>query len=604
MKSLCNLLILVPLTLSWAQAQVQSSYNDGTGEVGVPGGTYPQLDIVSVTVTASPATNQITFRIVLDGDPTAPDWGNYMIGLKSGSGGAVSGTGWSGRPINYPSGMTHWIGTWNTGGEIWTFAGSWTRTGNVTPVKDSATKSVTLTIPFGALALSSGETFTFDVYTSGGGGTDSAVDALSAPATSISQWNEAFSSTAPLQFTMPVDSDTDGDGLPDAWELANFNNLDQSATGDPDGDLLDNAAEFARSTNPTSADTDGDGLSDTVETNSGVYAGPAAPGTSPVDADTDNDGYKDGAEATGAALGFESNPLRKNFSVMAVPGNFNNWDQTGAAAPANAMTRAGTDLTAQYQFVLDYRFLSNGQALEYKFAGGSWSDNWGGSGGIAVPDGPNITATIAATGIHRFTFDQIGLSYTFTRPAFPSLAAFLAAYGLTGDPGGDADGDGLSNAAEYARNSDPGNPDTDGDGTLDNADPNPLGTAAPYDEWILTFGLAVPDQAREADPDGDGRSNLAEFLFGGNPTAGSDPAVNIVAAGSDLIIEWIGRTSPVDATYVVESNASLAGTWSVVNATPAAAPDQSGVAPGYTRFRVTVPRSSIPPWLHVRGTTD
>ena len=133
-----TILLLVPLTLTFARAQ--STYDDETGEVTVPGGSFPQLDIVSVTVSASPASNQITFKIVLDGDPTAPDWGNYMIGLKSGSGGAASGTGWSGRPISFPSGMTHWIGTWNTGGEIWTFAGSWTRTGNVTPVKDSATK--------------------------------------------------------------------------------------------------------------------------------------------------------------------------------------------------------------------------------------------------------------------------------------------------------------------------------------------------------------------------------------------------------------------------------------------------------------------------------
>ena len=324
------------LLLGLNAASGQIVYPDATGEVAVPGGPFPHLDITSVEVTASIASSQIVFKIFVAGDPTNPNWGNYMIAVKSDAGGATGSTGWSGRPISFPSGMTHWVGSWNTGGQIWTYGPAWTQTGSVTPVKDAAAKTITLTIPFTALALSAGETFTFDVYSSGGGGTDSAVDALSSTATSITAWNQAFSSTAPLSFTMPTSSDTDGDGLPDAWEIANFGDLAQLPGGDPDGDHLDNAGEFARSTNPKIPDTDGDGLSDKVEDNSGTYAGSAAPGTSPVDNDTDNDGFQDGPEAAGTALGFESNPLRKNFAVMAVPGNFNCWMQTGAATPSNA----------------------------------------------------------------------------------------------------------------------------------------------------------------------------------------------------------------------------------------------------------------------------
>ena len=52
--------------------------------------------------------------------------------------------------------------------------------------------------------------------------------------------------------TFPPDAlvDTDGDGLPDAWENALFGNLDQTGTGDPDGDGFNNAAELAAGTDP------------------------------------------------------------------------------------------------------------------------------------------------------------------------------------------------------------------------------------------------------------------------------------------------------------------------------------------------------------------
>ncbi len=45
-------------------------------------------------------------------------------------------------------------------------------------------------------------------------------------------------------------ADTDGDGLPDAWELVNFGSLAQGATGDPDGDGGTNLQEYLAGTNP------------------------------------------------------------------------------------------------------------------------------------------------------------------------------------------------------------------------------------------------------------------------------------------------------------------------------------------------------------------
>ena len=47
-------------------------------------------------------------------------------------------------------------------------------------------------------------------------------------------------------------ADTDGDGMSDAWEIAKFGNLTQTATGDADGDTYSNRAEFNAGTEPMS----------------------------------------------------------------------------------------------------------------------------------------------------------------------------------------------------------------------------------------------------------------------------------------------------------------------------------------------------------------
>jgi len=46
-------------------------------------------------------------------------------------------------------------------------------------------------------------------------------------------------------------ADSDGDGLPDVWELLYFGNLLQGPTGDPDGDGITNIQEFLQGRNPT-----------------------------------------------------------------------------------------------------------------------------------------------------------------------------------------------------------------------------------------------------------------------------------------------------------------------------------------------------------------
>jgi len=104
---------------------------------------------------------------------------------------------------------------------------------------------------------------------------------------------------SPVQLAGVTPTDSDGDLLPDQWELRFFPGDLTQLTGpgqDQDNDGLLNSVEFDTGTNPGHADTDGDGAPDGVETNTGVWVSASDRGTSPFNPDTDGDGLLDGAE--------------------------------------------------------------------------------------------------------------------------------------------------------------------------------------------------------------------------------------------------------------------------------------------------------------------
>ena len=189
-----------------------SPYSDPAGDTSpnVNNGSGT-LDILGMEVTNN--ANDLTFTLTLNGNVSTTDWGNFMIGISTGSTASTNtGNGWA-RPIQLNSpigGMDYWIGSWVNGtnavsarSQLWSYVGaSWTNTGALPGYSFSpgATSSITYTATLASLGLAVNDVFYFDAYSSGGGSNDSAVDALANPNVSINDW------------AVPYTSSTTGDG--------------------------------------------------------------------------------------------------------------------------------------------------------------------------------------------------------------------------------------------------------------------------------------------------------------------------------------------------------------------------------------------------------
>ncbi len=114
-------------------------------------------------------------------------------------------------------------------------------------------------------------------------------------------------------------ADGDGDGIArwfeETYGLSDSNSAD--AQLNPDGDDLNNLAEFQAGTNPTDRDSDNDGLSDSHE---------VALGTHPLNPDTDGDGLSDASETS-------TNPLLADTDSDTYPDNI---ELEQASVPTNA----------------------------------------------------------------------------------------------------------------------------------------------------------------------------------------------------------------------------------------------------------------------------
>ena len=125
----------------------------------------------------------------------------------------------------------------------------------------------------------------------------------------------------PIAVGSPQSIDSDGDGMPDAYEVfygldpnndGNTGVYDLGPDGDPDGDGLPNLYEYYAGTNPWVADSNGDGINDADTDSDGdglTNIDEYRMGSHPMRVDTDDDGINDGVEVrSGSNPAFSDSP--------------------------------------------------------------------------------------------------------------------------------------------------------------------------------------------------------------------------------------------------------------------------------------------------------
>jgi len=133
----------------------------------------------------------------------------------------------------------------------------------------------------------------------------------------------------------PTKFDTDGDGIPDGWEIINLLNPTSAgdAAGDADLDGFSNLNEYLFGSDPNNSDSDSDGLADGVEVTGG---------TNPSLADTDGDGLDDGFEV---AIGSNPRDADSNDSLVSDGDVF----QLGEDNPSNITTNVTVLLNETFE---------------------------------------------------------------------------------------------------------------------------------------------------------------------------------------------------------------------------------------------------------------
>ena len=226
-------------------------------------------------------------------------------------------------------------------------------------------------------------------------------------------------------------ADTEGDGMPDGWELTySLNPLLDDGAPDADGDTLSNVQEYGLGTNPQSADSDADGLNDADEVN--------LHGTDPTDPDSDQDGMYDGWE-----LDFGLNPLDNSDSGLDGDGDtlINVIEFQYGTNPILADT--------------DDEGLTDLQEVCYDTNCSSYDP---------YPDGGDLNASLADTDgdmlsdwdeINVYGTDPLLITDTDDDGMSDDWESAFGTNPVVFDSETDLDGDSVINAIEYLRNTDP-----------------------------------------------------------------------------------------------------------------------------------------------------
>lgn len=354
--------------------------------------------------------------------------------------------------------------------------------------------------------------------TDGDGLQDGTEQGLTAPAAMDTDVARFIPDADPTTRTLPTSTDSDGDGLPDGTEDADRDGRVDARESDPsDADSDDDGARDGLEVEPF-ADTDSDGLVNVLDADSdddglgdGTELGVAAAGmgtdasrglfvpdadpsttTSPVDADTDDGTVIDGTEDTNGNGRIDMGERNPNNPADDVPAPA---DADGDGLADVVEVAIGTD-------PMDADTDDDGVA---DGAEPNWSQDTDGDGLINPrdPDSDNdgildgtelgVSTPPAATNVSRGNFVPDADPSTTTNPLLPDTDAGGVPDGAEDsnhngriDPGElnpnnpaddvppvDTDGDGLTDAEEGTLGTNPRDADSDDDGVMDGAEPNP-----------------------------------------------------------------------------------------------------------------------------------
>ncbi|MFK7883428.1 MAG: hypothetical protein AB8F26_04505 [Phycisphaerales bacterium] len=207
--------VLAAAIASLAGAANADIYNDNSGN-HLDGGDlhdffqsqgFDHLDILSAEVTNDSTNLYIDLTVGADLDAT--NWGKYALAINNGSGSSDAGNGW-GRNIDWSGQeITHWVATWadgngtEIGGQVWSYDSGWAETGAISGSDDSmhASGRQIFSIALADLGLSIGDTFTFDIVSTGGGN-DPGVDHLSNSVFATDEWGNTSAAGQFLSYTV------------------------------------------------------------------------------------------------------------------------------------------------------------------------------------------------------------------------------------------------------------------------------------------------------------------------------------------------------------------------------------------------------------------
>ncbi|MES2657624.1 MAG: autotransporter-associated beta strand repeat-containing protein [Verrucomicrobiota bacterium] len=113
------------------------------------------------------------------------------------------------------------------------------------------------------------------------------------------------------------------------------------------------------------------------------------------------------------------------------------------------------------------------------------------------------------------------------------------------------------------------------------------GLTVSYETWASAITNGLDDRAEDAD--GDGFTNLDEFLFGTSPVASTGSLSSVEDTGSTLIVRWCERLDST-SVYELQESTTLENPWPASGVTPTVDTNQTGLySDSYVRKQAIIP---------------